>query len=76
MSRITTHLYTRGFSSGLAECGRLIVNRGKVKSTCAISLPEGQIDDIDESYKYLGILHSATMTKRYAAKPPLSTETE
>ena len=39
---------------GLAKCGRLIVNRGKVKSTCGINLP----DDINESYKYLGILHS------------------
>ena len=37
---------------------RLIVNRGKVKSTSGINLPEGQIDDIDESYKYLGILQS------------------
>ena len=61
---------------GLAKLRRLIVNRGKVKSIYGISLPEGQIDDIDESYKYFGILHSATMTKRYAAKPPLSTETE
>ena len=45
-----------GMTFGLAKCGRLIVNRGKVKSTCGISLPEGQIDDIGESYKYLGIL--------------------
>ena len=44
-----------GMTFGLAKCGRLIVNRGKVKSTCGISLPEGQID---ESYKYLGILQS------------------
>ena len=29
-----------------------------MKSTCEISLPEGQIDDIDESYKYFGILQS------------------
>ena len=34
----------------------VIVNRGKVKSTSGISLPEGQIDDIDKRYKYLGIL--------------------
>ena len=47
-----------GMTFGLAKCGRLIVNRGKVKSTCGISLPEGQIDDVDESYKYLGILQS------------------
>ena len=55
---------TRVFSSdigmkfGLAKCERLIVNRCKVKSTCGISLPEGQIDDIDESYKCLRILQS------------------
>ena len=42
-----------GMTFGLAKCGCLIVNRGKVKSTCGISLPEGQIDDIDKSYKYL-----------------------
>ena len=47
-----------GMAFGLVKCGRLIVNRGKVKSTSGISLPEGQIDDIDESYKYLGILQS------------------
>ena len=45
-----------GMTFGLAKCGRLIVNRGKVKSTSRISLPEGQIDDINKSYKYLGIL--------------------
>ena len=43
---------------GMAKFRCLIVNRGKVKSTSGISLPEGQIDDIDESYKYLGILQS------------------
>ena len=47
-----------GITFGLAKCIRFIVNRGKVKSTSGISLPEGQIDDIDESYKYLGILQS------------------
>ena len=29
-----------------------------MKSTCGISLPEDQIDDIYESYKYLGIWQS------------------
>ena len=43
---------------GLVKCGLLIVYRGKVKRTSGISLPEGQIDDIDESYKYLEILQS------------------
>ena len=47
-----------GMTFGLAKCGRLIVNRGKMKSTCGISLPESQIYDIDESYKCLGILQS------------------
>ena len=55
---------TRVFSSdidmtfGLAKCGHLIVNRGKAKSTSGISLPEGWKDDINENYKYLGILQS------------------
>ena len=52
-----------------------MVNRGKIKSTNGISLPEGQIDDIDKSYKYLGILQSFGKTKRFAANPPPSTET-
>ena len=47
-----------GITFGLTKCGRLIVIRGKVKSTCGITLPENQIDDIDKSYKYLGILQS------------------
>ena len=45
-----------GMTFGVAKCGRLIVNRGKVKSTSGTSLPEGQIDDKDGIYKYLGIL--------------------
>ena len=45
-----------GMTFGLARCGRLIVNRDKEKSTGRISLPEDQIDDIDQSYKYFGIL--------------------
>ena len=56
--------FTRVFSFNigvtfvLAKCGRLIVNRGKLKSTSEISLLEGWIDDIDKSYKYLRILQS------------------
>ena len=45
-----------GMTFGLAKRGGLIVNRGKVRRTSGISLPEGWIDDIDESYKYLKIL--------------------
>ena len=66
-----------GMTFCLVKCRRLIVNRGKVKSTSGISLSEGRIDDIDESYKYLGILASfGNNDKRYAAKPPPSTKTE
>ena len=50
--------YNIGMTFGQAKRECLIVNRGKVKSTSGISLPEGHIDDIDESYKYLGILQS------------------
>ena len=45
-----------GMTFGLAKCVRLMVNRGKVKSTSGTSLPESRINDIEESYKYLGIL--------------------
>ena len=48
--------YDTKITLGLAKCRRLIVNKNKVKSTCGISLLEGQIDDIDKSYNYLGIL--------------------
>ena len=47
-----------GMTFGLKKCGRFIVNRGKVKSISEISLSKGQIDDIDESCKYFGILQS------------------
>ena len=47
-----------GMKFGLVKCRHLIVNRGKMKSTSGISLQEGQVDDIDESYKYLGTLQS------------------
>ena len=43
---------------GLASCGRLIVNRGEVKSTSGISLPEGEIDNTDKSCKSLCMLQS------------------
>ena len=47
-----------GMTFGLVKCGCPIVNRGKIKSTREITRPEGQIDDMDESYKYLGIVQS------------------
>ena len=45
-----------GMTFGLAKCGHLIVNRGEVKSTSEISLPEGRIDNINKSSKYFEIL--------------------
>ena len=47
-----------GMTFGLAKCGPLLVNRGKVRSTSGISLPESQIDDINDGYKYTEILRS------------------
>ena len=47
-----------GMTFGLAKCGRLIVTRGKMKHTDGVKMPQGQIDDIAESYKYLGILQA------------------
>ena len=42
----------------IKECGVIIMNRGKVKSTYGIELPSGEkIREIEEDgYKYLGIL--------------------
>ena len=45
-------------SFGLDKCGRLIAQRGMIKQTSGIKLPEGHIEDISSSYKYLGILQS------------------
>ncbi len=56
-----THLTRRyssdiGMSFGLDKCGRMISKRGKVISTEGIELLEGNIADIQGSYKYLGVL--------------------
>uniref|UniRef100_A0A3B5PPD0 Reverse transcriptase domain-containing protein n=1 Tax=Xiphophorus maculatus TaxID=8083 RepID=A0A3B5PPD0_XIPMA len=53
----TTRIYSTdiGMSFGLEKCGRLITKRGKVIRTEGVSLPEGTIADIEDSYKYLGI---------------------
>ncbi|XP_051920732.1 uncharacterized protein LOC127600296 isoform X1 [Hippocampus zosterae] len=42
-------------SFGLEKCSRMVTNRGKVVRTEGVSLPEGTIADIEDSYKYLGI---------------------
>ena len=45
-----------GITFGLAKWGHLIVNRGKKKSTSEISLPDDQIYDSNENYKFFRIL--------------------
>ena len=47
-----------GMSFGLDKCGRLVTKRGHVIRTNGIGLPDGHIDDIQEHYKYLGVLQS------------------
>lgn len=47
-----------GMTFGLEKCGRLIISRGKVQQTSGVSMPQGRIDDIAETYKYLGIMQS------------------
>jgi hypothetical protein len=47
-----------GMSFGLDKCGRLVTKRGHVIGTNGIDLPNGHIDDIQEHYKYLGVLQS------------------
>ncbi|XP_055359272.1 5,10-methenyltetrahydrofolate synthetase (5-formyltetrahydrofolate cyclo-ligase) isoform X2 [Betta splendens] len=53
----TTRIYSSdiGMSFGLEKCGRMVTKRGKVIHTEGVSLPEGTIADIEDSYKYLGI---------------------
>ena len=49
-----------GMKFGLEKCARLIVERGKVKSTDGLQLNMGTIKDasLEEGYKYLGILQA------------------
>ncbi|TWW74442.1 Rho GTPase-activating protein 26 GTPase regulator associated with focal adhesion kinase [Takifugu flavidus] len=52
-----TRIYSKdiGMSFGLDKCGRMISRRGKVIATDGVELPEGNITDVQDSYKYLGI---------------------
>ncbi|TWW67382.1 hypothetical protein D4764_02G0004230 [Takifugu flavidus] len=52
-----TRFYSKdiGMSFGLDKCGRMICRRGKVIATDGVELPEGDITDVQDSYKYLGI---------------------
>ena len=53
----TTRLYSNdiGMSFGLEKCSRMVTKRGKVVRTEGIELPEGNIADIEDSYKYVEI---------------------
>ncbi|KAL4008504.1 hypothetical protein ACER0C_002356 [Sarotherodon galilaeus] len=53
----TTRLYSNdiGMSFGLEKCSRMVTKKGKVVRTEGIELLEGNIADIEDSYKYLGI---------------------
>ncbi|KAK7930440.1 hypothetical protein WMY93_006835 [Mugilogobius chulae] len=53
----TTRIYSSdiGMSFGLEKCSRMVTKRGKVIHTEGVSLPDGTIADIEDSYKYLGI---------------------
>ncbi|TWW59399.1 hypothetical protein D4764_06G0009290 [Takifugu flavidus] len=42
-------------SFGLDKCGRMVSRRGNVIATDGVDLPEGNITDVQDSYKYLGI---------------------
>ena len=54
-----------GMTIDLAKYGCLIVKRGKVKNSSGVSLPEGQVNDIDECYKCLGILQMKVVQAKY-----------
>lgn len=53
----TTRIYSNdiGMSFGLEKWCHIITKRGKVVSTEGIVLPEGNLADIEDSYKHLGI---------------------
>ena len=44
-----------GMLFGLEKCSRMVIKRGKVVRIEGIELLEGNIVDIEDSYKYLGI---------------------
>ncbi|XP_067931056.1 uncharacterized protein [Watersipora subatra] len=44
---------------GIEKCGRLILKKDRSMLTDGIRMPNGTIKDIEESYKYLGIMQSS-----------------
>ena len=57
-----TRVYSNdiGMTFGIEKCGRLILNRGRMVKTDGLQLPTGTIKDVEEGYKYLGIMQSDT----------------
>uniref|UniRef100_A0A8C7X1T6 methylcrotonoyl-CoA carboxylase n=1 Tax=Oryzias sinensis TaxID=183150 RepID=A0A8C7X1T6_9TELE len=68
----TTRIYSTdiGMSFGLEKCSRMVTKRGKVVHTGGVSLPEGTIADIEDSYKYLGILQANGNLEQATSKRP------
>ena len=57
-----TRVYSNdiGMTFGIKKCGKLILNRGSMVKTDGLQLPTGTIKDVEEGYKYLGIMQSDT----------------
>ncbi|CAK6965214.1 hypothetical protein%2C partial [Scomber scombrus] len=55
-----TRIYSNSIrmSFRLDKCGRMVSKRGKMIRTERVELPEGSIEDLQDSYKYLGILQA------------------
>ncbi len=47
-----------GMSFGLDKCDQKVTRRGKLVRTEGIVLPEGKLGDVEDIYKYLGILQA------------------
>ena len=55
-----TQVYSKdiGMTFGIEKCGRLILKKGHSMLTDGLRMPNGTIKDIEEGYKYLGIMQS------------------
>ena len=55
---------------GIEKCGRLILNRKRMVKTDGLQLSTGTIKEVEEEYKYLGIMQSDTnMTLKPVLEP-------
>lgn len=57
---LLTRIYSDdiGTSFGLNRCGQMVSKRGKMIRTEGVELPESSIADVQDSYKYLGVLQA------------------